>query len=327
MPRLGYGEYDWSDPDSNFMRHGRVLFLDRVRINVPEVLDALRRLLPEHWEAVESMDDPYFSPRWPERAPYLDVLETAMKLERRSRHWEPQTHAERVDVALALPRARLLAELGQWAQDWYLLEPWVLDTALRTLISWTRAVRYPLDGFVRQPRRLDTDALERLRGYPAEELDWVHRPLALGRGWPSEVHRFVFEHPGWDPSTQLWADRKTGMEHAFKASLKEYELAMRQRAESKGMVRIPVKYRTGLGRGAAWIHFDWLARHQVGQLEHQHIANAPFPAKGPIPRPIESREQRRSKPKQTVTVKEIEHACRDTARLIHVTLRSRYTRR
>lgn len=93
----------------------------------------------------------------------------------------------------------LAASLTNWSRRHNLAEPWLLDTACKTLAVWCEF-----------PETVD------------EQKTWAPR-IASGRSQIADADRmFTFDHPGWDPLITSERDGVTMLHGAFEAALPNY---------------------------------------------------------------------------------------------------------
>lgn len=146
----------------------------------------------------------------------------------------------------------LRGSLAMWSHAWHLKPDWCLDSVLKTFWEWHN---FP-------PQR--------------EKLMWQQG----GGGWMvptnEEERRFVFEHPGWEPTYSLRKKIKAEMLGAFNEHLEEYLDRIESLVSKRGFVRTKSKNEPE--------HFEWLACFQVAGLSYEEVRDKFRPKDGPQPK-------------------------------------------
>jgi hypothetical protein len=135
------------------------------------------------------------------------------------------------------PESGLTSALLKWAKDFHAERDWLLDDALRALRGWHVAPDW------------------------RQSLRW--NPIGGGTNTLAVGGRFLFELQGWEMQLLTWADYRQFARKEFDRKLGEYEAACRKLAESRGMVRVPRKYKP--------THLDWFVLYQFGGLPAAEI--------------------------------------------------------
>lgn len=240
--RLFFGEYEPANRELS-IGNARVAFLNAVRLHIPNVL---RELSGYPFELYKSIGAPYVH-WW--QIKYGGRRETydAEVSTRRSRATQQRlVFRKRRDPSQPLEAftpgervAELRESLLGWASTWHLGPEWCLEHALSTMYDWTQA-----------PGNL-------------EELMWQQG----GGSWmvptKAEERRFVFEHPGWEPTHEFRKKIKEEIIRAFNERLEEYLDSIEAMVSERGFVKTKRKNERE--------HFEWLACFQVKGMSYEEI--------------------------------------------------------
>jgi len=212
----------------------RMIFLSKVEVLAPQVLEALRDdVAPHYLAAWEAPDD-----RFPTRE-----------------HWELAPSFFRQDIATLAAEhpdasySRLAPfndALRTWSDQFHLADEWCAQVALHTLNDWARS-SHP----VREPLRF--------------------RLPSFGGAVPEDPTPPDFRLPEWSPTFETWAEVEERARAAFENALKQYREAGRAWAGGLGLEAAPtMKAPKDLDLSA---HFEWLVRWQVQGWTQPRIAN------------------------------------------------------
>lgn len=253
----------------------REFFLQKVAEIAPEVLEDLRTdVLPVFENAYEATQPPpaQVEPRTPrgeevarERPPEW------IEWQFRDGDWEDADDWPEELVAL-------WDKLYSWAGDQNLLEPWVLDAALRTLTFWY-AGESSAPGLLEQldlwkkvysPTAVRHAFSERDLRAVIEGLESINGIRPLRRFYPLrftdvfEAPPFTFEFRGWSPQHPTWRDYEQELRATFEEELERYKERRRERPEGRELESLP--------EVRAPYHFEWLVLWQVQEKRHWEIA-------------------------------------------------------
>ena len=193
-----------------------------------ELMDAAQRVVPLFFERLREDVYPHF----------------ARIARKKPNYW--QTGWKFATWHLTADRENELApELLSWARQFNAGEAgesWILEGALQTLWLWNQ---YP---------KLRT----------ALNIEGFYPPSG-GLILTSDDERcFNFEHPGWDPQFQRWADYRAYVKDLFDKELRSYERRIRTLIESRKAVPTRARYSVH--------NFEWFALYQFGGLSQSKIA-------------------------------------------------------
>jgi hypothetical protein len=133
----------------------------------------------------------------------------------------------------------LRRSLLDWARVWHLEEEWCLQHALTTMLDWHH---FPLD---------------------LKNLKWQQG----GGSWmvplTENERRFVFEHPGWEPTYDYRKSIKQEIIQMFNQHLNVYLDRMESLVRERGYIKTKSKNEPE--------HFEWLACFQVKGMSYAEI--------------------------------------------------------
>lgn len=254
----------------------REFFLQKVAEIAPEVLEDLRAdALPVFENAYEATQPP------PEQVgPATTFGEVVTREEPpewigwsfRDEDWEDVDDCPEELVTL---RDRLYS----WAENNNLQEPWVLDSALRTLTFWYNGgssargllERLNLWNRVYSHAAVKEAFAERDLEAALEGLKSSKEARPLLRFAPyrftdvMEAPPFTFKFEGWSPQDSRWRKYEQDLRDAFEKELERYKRQRRQRPEERDLDS-PSEIR-------APYHFDWLVLWQVQERSYREIAS------------------------------------------------------
>lgn len=270
------GEYRTRGTPDRSVWELREFFLQKVAEIAPEVLEELRKdVLPVFEYASEATQPPPVrvepvSPSGGEVTRQQPPEWVAWRF--RDGDWEEGENWPEELVAFR-------DEFRSWAERHNLLEPWVLDSGLRTLNVWSNR-RSSAPGLLEQldlwyrvysPSAVKHTVGERdlqavLQGLEAlEELRPELRFLPPRFTDVFAAPPFTFEFNGWSPQHSTWREYEQELRDAFEQELEGYEARRRERPEERNLDS-PSEIR-------APYHFDWLVLWQVQERSYREIAS------------------------------------------------------
>lgn len=124
--------------------------------------------------------------------------------------------------------------LKRWAIRWKLTCGWALDQAVATMKLW------------------------QVQGQATPDRGWGIFPMVA---WASPIsddeRQILWPHEGWEPSNQTWAEFERDLDRAYAELKTAYRQYIEKLAQERGGTPVPRKYNLD--------HFDWLARHHLGE--------------------------------------------------------------
>jgi hypothetical protein len=132
--------------------------------------------------------------------------------------------------------------LMRWAGRFNLdQEPWILEGALQTLLSWHK---FP-------------DCRERT------EIVGFRKPVCVPGLISDSEHSFQFNDEGWDPTLLSFEGWRANVRERFKAALEQHRRQLEALVRERGGVPAAVRVSRD--------HFDWLALYHCGNASLQAI--------------------------------------------------------
>jgi len=208
------GEYE--DPTDNLTVEGqRHRFLTRLAVLRPEVLRDLKgrpleiyRRIWRDWSNGATTTDPMIGTTMALLIGHLPGWATFKHI---NPSWSSPSYIEMHNA------------LCHWSEKSHLVDDWIMEAVVETIAIWATDPTAPADGELRF-------------------LAWQGMVPLLS----SDETRFSFTHPGWQPTTQRWADVRKEIGREFRNSLAAYERRLRDAAEEEGWARVKdTRFRKG----------------------------------------------------------------------------------
>jgi hypothetical protein len=243
--KLFFGEYEPANRELS-IGNARVAFLNAVRLHAPEVLKELSDYPFELYKSIGAPLVQWWQIKYGRCHEAYSAEVSARRLrgtQRRVLFRKRRDPSQPVEAFTPGERvAELRESLLEWATAWRLEPEWCLEHALRTMYDWNQS-----------PHDL-------------EELMWQQG----GGGWVAptkeDERRFVFEHPGWEPTYDHRKKIKEEITLAFKNRLEEYLDSIEALVSERGFVKTKSKNERE--------HFEWLACFQVKVMSYEEIRDA-----------------------------------------------------
>lgn len=243
--KLFFGEYEPGNRELS-IGNARVAFLNAVHIHVPEVL---KELSEYPFDLFKSIGAPFVQWWQIKHGGCNEVYDAEVRARRsndaqhrvmfRTRR-DPSQPLEAFSPGVRIGELREI--LLEWAKAWHLEPEWCLEHALRTMYNWHQS-----------PHDL-------------EQLMWQQG----GGSWMvptnEEERRFVFEHPGWEPTHDHRKKIKEEIIQAFNKRLEDYLDFIEALVLERGFVKTKRKNERD--------HFEWLACFQVKAMSYEEIKDA-----------------------------------------------------